>query len=83
MTVVEASGAARSRSRGIDLPALEPLQRYVTCRDPRLEPVLRDWLHQVYVRRRMPRAGLALRGDAARRRACSSRAKATSTRATA
>jgi chromosome segregation protein len=27
----------------------EPLRRFVTCRDVRLEPVLQDWLHQVYV----------------------------------
>jgi len=28
---------------------VEPLQRFVTCRDARIEPVLRDWLHQVFV----------------------------------
>jgi chromosome segregation protein len=28
---------------------MEPLRRFVTCRDARLGPVLEDWLHQVFV----------------------------------
>jgi chromosome segregation protein len=28
---------------------MEPLRRFVTCRDERVEPALQDWLHQVYV----------------------------------
>ena len=31
------------------LAGCEPLRRYVTCNDPRLEAVVADWLHQVYV----------------------------------
>ena len=31
------------------LGGCEPLRRYVTCSDARLEAVLGDWLHQVYV----------------------------------
>ncbi len=40
---------------------MEPLQRLVTCRDTRLQPVLQDWLHQVFVVSDA-RSGLALRG---------------------
>ncbi|HUP95968.1 MAG TPA: chromosome segregation protein SMC [Burkholderiales bacterium] len=58
LSVVDASAA------GSDSPAsmqgLESLQRYVTYRDPRLEAVLREWLHQVYVLTDGA-AGLALR----------------------
>ncbi|MDP2241698.1 MAG: chromosome segregation protein SMC [Burkholderiales bacterium] len=47
MTVFDTSGMA-------DAPAaadveLAPLQRYVTCRDARLEGVLAEWLHNVFV----------------------------------
>ena len=31
------------------LPGCEPLLRYVACSDPRLEAVVADWLHRVYV----------------------------------
>jgi chromosome segregation protein len=43
------------------LAGCEPLRRYVSCGDSRLEAVLGDWLHQVYV---IPGAadGLAARG---------------------
>ena len=48
MTVLEAG--ADSVTRGsIDPSGLAPLQRYITCRDAKLEPVLREWLHEVYV----------------------------------
>ena len=33
----------------LELEGAEPLQSYVVCRDTRLEPVLREWLHQVFV----------------------------------
>jgi chromosome segregation protein len=52
MTVVESGGGEGNRA---DTPAagaldgLQPLQRYVTCREPSLEPVLREWLDEVYV----------------------------------
>ena len=48
MTVVD-TGDAANGVPGYTLEGAEPLQRYVTCRDPRLEPVLRDWLYQVFV----------------------------------
>jgi chromosome segregation protein len=48
MTVVE-SGGSGDTPAATALAGLEPLQRYVTCRDPKLEPVLREWLHEVYV----------------------------------
>jgi chromosome segregation protein len=47
VTVVEAvdpNGAVTS-----ELAGLEPLERYVTCRDVRLQSVLREWLHDVFV----------------------------------
>ena len=61
MTILDASGAAGS-SVPDDLVNATPLQRYVTCRDKRLEPALREWLHRVYV---LPDGsnGLALRQD--------------------
>ena len=31
------------------LAGCEPLSRYVTCDDPRLQAVIEDWLHQVHV----------------------------------
>jgi chromosome segregation protein len=31
------------------IPGLEPLRHYVSCRNQRLEPVLADWLHDVYI----------------------------------
>jgi chromosome segregation protein len=42
------------------LAGLEPLQRYVTFRDLRLEPVLAEWLHDVFVLADSA-AGLSLR----------------------
>ncbi len=48
MTVVEARGGT-DPAPAFEMPGLDSLQRYVTCRDPRLEPVLREWLYQVYV----------------------------------
>ena len=59
MTLVDASGGS-GPAESPELPGLQPLRRYVTCRDALLEPVLREWLHQVYV---LPEAaaGLALR----------------------
>ncbi len=61
LTLIDAAAS----SSAPDAPAMasaEPLQRYVTCRDSRLEPVLREWLYQVYV---LPEsaAGLALRSE--------------------
>ncbi|HET7157345.1 MAG TPA: chromosome segregation protein SMC, partial [Burkholderiales bacterium] len=47
MTLVDVS--ADNVPHAIELPGLEPLARYVTCRDPRVAPVLREWLHAVYV----------------------------------
>jgi chromosome segregation protein len=32
-----------------DVTGMEPLRRYVTCRDARLETVLAEWLHGVFV----------------------------------
>jgi chromosome segregation protein len=43
---------AYAREAGLPPAALagcEPLRRHVSCSDPRLEAVLGDWLHQVYV----------------------------------
>jgi chromosome segregation protein len=48
MTVVEASDDAMNRG-SVEPSGLAPLQRYVTCRIAKLEPVLREWLHEVYV----------------------------------
>jgi chromosome segregation protein len=61
MTVVEAGGDAAAIEPTPN-PGLEPLQRYVTLRDTRLAPVLREWLHEVYV---LPDggAGFALRSQ--------------------
>ena len=47
MTVFDTSGAAADAAPA--LAGLEPLQRYVTCRDARLQAVLGDWLHEVYI----------------------------------
>ncbi len=65
MTVIEADAATPeggALSTTLAMPGLEPLQRYVTLRDSRLEPVLREWLHDVYV---LPdgASGLTLRGQ--------------------
>ncbi|MBX9811547.1 MAG: chromosome segregation protein SMC [Burkholderiales bacterium] len=52
MTVFDASGADGAGGVADAAPALsglEPLQRYVTCRDARLEAVLAEWLHGVFV----------------------------------
>jgi chromosome segregation protein len=59
MTVFDTGAAAAAVSA---LPGLEPLQRYVTCRDTRLEAVLTEWLHSVFI---VPdaAAGLDLRRD--------------------
>jgi chromosome segregation protein len=60
LTVVETGGASASDSTA---PAgLEALQRYVSFRDSRLEPVLAEWLHNVFVLADGA-AGLALRGE--------------------
>jgi chromosome segregation protein len=61
MTVVDASGTP-SIVPAYEMAGVEPLQRYVTCRDARLEPVLREWLYQVYVLADAS-AGLALRAQ--------------------
>jgi chromosome segregation protein len=47
MTVYDTSGTRSDAAEAVS--GLEPLQRYVTCRDPRLEAVLADWLHEVFV----------------------------------
>jgi chromosome segregation protein len=55
---------ASAREAGPPPPSLagcEPLRRYVSCSDTRLEAVLGDWLHQVYVIEDAA-AGLAARG---------------------
>ncbi|MGZ8230370.1 MAG: chromosome segregation protein SMC, partial [Burkholderiales bacterium] len=59
LTLVETRGSA-SPVAPAELEGAEPLQRYITCRDARLEPVLGDWLHQVFVLPE-PEAGMALR----------------------
>jgi chromosome segregation protein len=61
MTVVDVSAAA-SAVPSYEMPGVESLQRHITYRDSRIEPVLREWLHQVYV---LPdaAAGLALRSQ--------------------
>ena len=61
MTMVDASGAPGTQP-ATAVAGVEPLQRYVTCRDARLEAVLREWLDQVYV---LPdaAAGLTLRTE--------------------
>ena len=61
MTIVDTSGSSAS-APAFDMPGVEPLQRYVTCRDSRLEGVLHDWLYQVYVVTDTA-AGLARRGQ--------------------
>lgn len=47
MTVYDTRGTRSEAARAVS--GLEPLQRYVTCRDPRLEAVLAEWLHEVFV----------------------------------
>jgi len=47
MTVVDAS-AARSDVQSA-MAGVEPLRRYVTCRNPGLEGVLQEWLFEVFV----------------------------------
>ncbi len=51
-----ASGTAQAWS------GYEPLHRYVSCTDPRIEAAVGEWLHQVYI---VPSAsdGLAARGE--------------------
>ena len=48
MTLVEAAAEAAETAIP-ELAGAQPLERYVTCRDSRLQPVLREWLHRVYV----------------------------------
>ena len=60
MTIVDAGGSS-GPAPAFELPGVESLQRYVTCRDTRLEGVLREWLYQVYVVTDAA-AGLAQRG---------------------
>jgi chromosome segregation protein len=43
------AAARESGPPSATLAGCEPLRRYVTCNDARLEAVLGDWLHQVYV----------------------------------
>src|SRR5262249_28585660 len=45
-----------------DLAGCEPLRRYVTCNDTRLDAVLGDWLYRVYVVSDAER-GLSLRQE--------------------
>jgi chromosome segregation protein len=47
LTVVESADANGAPTP--DIAGLQPLERYVTCRDVRLEPVLREWLRDVFV----------------------------------
>jgi chromosome segregation protein len=47
MTVFDTSGTPAAENAAI--PGLEPLQRHVTCRDPRLGAVLSEWLHDVFI----------------------------------
>ena len=52
MTVFANNGAGATSGSASAVPAvagLEPLQRYVICRDARLEAVLAEWLHDVFV----------------------------------
>ena len=48
LTVVDAGSSASAQAE-VELAGAQALQCYVTCRDARLEPVLREWLDQVYV----------------------------------
>ena len=48
LTVLESGEAGETRGT-IEISGLSPLGRFVTCREPALEPVLREWLHEVYV----------------------------------
>ena len=59
LSIVE-TAPEKDVSAAFELEGVMPLQGYVTCRDARLEPVLRDWLFQVFV---LPdaRAGFAAR----------------------
>ncbi|HET9403418.1 MAG TPA: chromosome segregation protein SMC [Burkholderiales bacterium] len=47
ITVFAPSGAAATPAAA--LSGCEALRRYVTCNDARLQAVVEDWLHQVYV----------------------------------
>ena len=58
LTVIAVADAADGTSGGA--PRLEPLLRYVTCRDARLTVALGEWLHDVYVVEN-PEQGLELR----------------------
>ncbi len=66
MVELQENVAASSTHTGIGgrggLDGLEPLTRYVTCRDPRLAPVINEWLCGVYT---VPdtAAGMARRAD--------------------
>jgi chromosome segregation protein len=48
ITVVDTGTVAPAAST-TGMPDLVPLKNHVTCLDPRLEPVLSEWLHDVYV----------------------------------
>jgi chromosome segregation protein len=58
LTVIAAADAPAGATS--DVSGLEPLLRYVTCRDSRLRPALAEWLHDVYVIENAAR-GLELR----------------------
>ena len=48
LSLVERTTATQSPNASSP-EGMEPLERFVTCRDARLAPVLQDWLHQVFV----------------------------------
>ncbi len=48
ITVIDA-GSAPQAAPASAAQGMTPLKRYVTCRDARLEAVLTEWLHDVYV----------------------------------
>jgi len=61
MTVIDLQvGVEAARAAGIT--GLDPLTRYVTCRDPRLQPVVSEWLHGVYTVPDTP-TGMARRAE--------------------
>jgi chromosome segregation protein len=48
MTVIGAGEANHAAAQNVQIDC-EPLLRYVTCRDSRLQAVLSEWLHNVFV----------------------------------
>ena len=56
--------AAEGAQPAAALTGCEPLRRYVACADARLDAVIGDWLHQVYVIADSA-AGLSMRGQLA------------------